>query len=640
MIPENSNKTPRWLRVLENKKNKNKTQPQQNISEPKKNSKNSTREVKNKILFGLESPLHQDDFSSNVDYYRLNGSRVIQKNRSEHPCTYNSDNWDEQLFMSKTPHRLPMYKSNMVDYEEISKIPEDKTYVYPILINDVNYFQKCEGTGFSCIHPRVHKDVVRHKAIIVILFQHEGTSGQVNNTDLDILSRWTTQAGFPKTSVIYIHGNLLVSQLSENHSFTAEPCSVFEHWIPQPLPAEPVTYNLSESDNLFLCLNRRARESRTYTMLKLYEHQLFDRGKISYDLPGSELDYIQEQGYDISPQSVEYFRKNPKKTLDLAGFDYNPAQEINSDLHANTFLHLNTETLVDDSTLFMSEKVFKPIVVGQPFLLIGSKGSLAKLHDWGYKTFEQWWDESYDHESDWQKRIDKTLQILNNLKSKKVDELNTIRNEMISVLQHNQEIFLKRLNRRFVGNNHQARHTPIHDIIEKHVLRLCNKQEKNQAQFRDLVEHSDLHERALWVVVDPWEKMDREMANPDLLDSINLYMSHKISSYLHRNKVKNVVILSYLTPNPLFSDKYPWLKSHESLTSYCETHGFNKIVFCGFHNQICIKNIGTEHQKDKSVYLMSELCGVLPRNWLEVTTPSDLILDFSYTAYGNHVIVI
>ena len=203
MIPGNSSNTPRWLRVLENKKNK--TQDQKNISESKKNSKQPTKEVRNKILFGLESPLHQDDFSNNADYYRLNGSRVIQKNRPEPPCTYNSSNWDESLFKSKAPYRLPMYDSNMFNYEEISKIPENTTYVYPILINDVNYFQKCKDTGFGCIHPRVHKDVLRYKAIIVLMFQHEGTSGKVNNSDLDILSRWTTQAGFPKTSVVYIH---------------------------------------------------------------------------------------------------------------------------------------------------------------------------------------------------------------------------------------------------------------------------------------------------------------------------------------------------------------------------------------------------------------------------------------------------
>ncbi len=639
MSTENNSNSSRWLKALKNNTSKN-TQSGQ-INSPAKNiDPDSDTQPKHRILFGLETPLHHDDFGKTAEYYRVNGSHVIEKNRADVPCTYSPHDWDQHAFMTDISYRLPWYKSCLVDFEQISKIPSDKTYVYPIFINDVNYFRKCNNIGFDNIHPRVHQDVLRHKAIIVIMFQNEGTSGEGNNTDLDILSEWTEKAGFPRSGVIYIHGNLLMSQSSENYGFIPEPCSSFEYWIPKPLPVAPVQHNLSDADNLFLCLNRRPRESRTYTMLKLYDHRLFHRGKISYNIPRDQLASIKKQNSSVPYRSEKYFRKNPEKTLDLAGFDHNPARDINLELHANTFLHLNTETLVGDGTLFMSEKIFKPIVVGQPFLLIGNKGSLEKLHQWGYKTFNKWWDESYDLDGDWKTRIDKTVSILTQLSKKSVQELTAIREEMLPVLQHNQEIFLKRLNRRYTGTSKQARFTPIYDIIEKHVLRLYNKQNRGQVYFRDKVSHSDLHEKALWVIVDPWEKMDREMVNPHLVESINVYMSHKILSYLRRNKVKNTVVLSYLTPSSLFTKQYEWLKSHESLTSYCEQNGFDKIVFCGFHNQICIKNIGTEHQQDKSVYLMSDLCAVLPRNWLDISEPSDLAFDFSYNAYGDHVIVI
>ena len=38
-----------------------------------------------------------------------------------------------------------------------------------------------------------------------------------------------------------------------------------------------------------------------------------------------------------------------------------------------------TESLVDDGTLFFSEKIWKPLMVGHPFLLYGNQYSLKYL---------------------------------------------------------------------------------------------------------------------------------------------------------------------------------------------------------------------------------------------------------------------
>jgi hypothetical protein len=54
------------------------------------------------------------------------------------------------------------------------------------------------------------------------------------------------------------------------------------------------------------------------------------------------------------------------------------------------------ETLFDDGRLHLTEKSLRPIAVGQPFILAGTHGSLEYLRSYGFKTFGNVWDESYD----------------------------------------------------------------------------------------------------------------------------------------------------------------------------------------------------------------------------------------------------
>jgi hypothetical protein len=46
--------------------------------------------------------------------------------------------------------------------------------------------------------------------------------------------------------------------------------------------------------------------------------------------------------------------------------------------------------------LHLTEKVFRPIACAQPFILASTHGSLQYLRDYGFRTFDGIWDESYD----------------------------------------------------------------------------------------------------------------------------------------------------------------------------------------------------------------------------------------------------
>jgi len=101
-----------------------------------------------------------------------------------------------------------------------------------------------------------------------------------------------------------------------------------------------------------------------------------------------------------------------------------------------SFLHVVSETVWQDKIHF-TEKVFKPIVLHQPFVVLQAPGSLAYLRSYGFKTFGDWWDESYDTIEDPQQRMQAIADIVNAIGAKSLEELETLRMEMASVLEHN-----------------------------------------------------------------------------------------------------------------------------------------------------------------------------------------------------------
>ncbi len=63
--------------------------------------------------------------------------------------------------------------------------------------------------------------------------------------------------------------------------------------------------------------------------------------------------------------------------------------------YKNMFVDIVSETDLD--TCFTTEKTLRPIIFRTPFLLMAGKGTLQKLKDIGFKTFDSWWSEDYDN---------------------------------------------------------------------------------------------------------------------------------------------------------------------------------------------------------------------------------------------------
>ena len=55
---------------------------------------------------------------------------------------------------------------------------------------------------------------------------------------------------------------------------------------------------------------------------------------------------------------------------------------------------------------FITEKTMKPIMYGHPFIVLGDKGTYSALRSWGFHTFPELFDQSFDFEENLNKKIE------------------------------------------------------------------------------------------------------------------------------------------------------------------------------------------------------------------------------------------
>ena len=151
----------------------------------------------------------------------------------------------------------------------------------------------------------------------------------------------------------------------------------------------------------FICYNGRNRPWRRelYRYIKDRELVLSPQHSIP-ELLLSEMKYI--------------FRHND---VEQKG-NTHKAWNIFKDLSYDYEYWLVTETVAADDHhghVFLTEKTFKPILLKMGFVIAGRMGVLKKLRDLGFKTFSDYWDESYDTIDWWPDRRDALVKTIEDI---------------------------------------------------------------------------------------------------------------------------------------------------------------------------------------------------------------------------------
>jgi len=206
----------------------------------------------------------------------------------------------------------------------------------------------------------------------------------------------------------------------------------------------------------FITFNRITGNSRVYRSLLVAElADVIDQGYVSYsdrcpvhnefytdaiynNKKNYNYDhlYIEEVVNKLNNISFPLRIDTHEGDIPNGSYSIGPMQELMS-----SFLHVVTETMFWDERTHLTEKIFKPIVAKQPFVLVGCANNLEYLKSYGFKTFDRWWDESYDTITDPIQRIKAVGKIIKDICNKPINELEKLLTEMEEVLDFNYNRF-------------------------------------------------------------------------------------------------------------------------------------------------------------------------------------------------------
>ncbi len=253
------------------------------------------------------------------------------------------------------------------------------------------------------IPSRVIKAAKSKKIRILVLSIVEGDNFTSDVFDgFEHLHNTVRLLGLPRYSVVIVSGNLNAGQQytkwCKHHS--KEEYIEFQEGIewdgkmshPPTDAVKIVDYCLP-----FNSLNRAHRNHRTEHLYFLVENKLTGlvSGGVWFD-----THQIENPVY----QTVEYnhyktvLTANYPKTVDILDLVNTVPNLINNlEIYERSQLTVVTESHFNQTGgLFITEKTFRPLLVGHPFMILGQKGSLEKLRSWGFETDFDGIDQSYD----------------------------------------------------------------------------------------------------------------------------------------------------------------------------------------------------------------------------------------------------
>jgi len=207
---------------------------------------------------------------------------------------------------------------------------------------------------------------------------------------------------------------------------------------------------------VFISYNRLVTKDRSYRLnlvSHLYERDLLKHGHVSLILRDNGLGTWQEELVDpnsrFSPEAKVRVEQNIKELKNGLIIDSdNPPGHASANtgiaeisMHKSALWHIVTETVFYDDKKHLTEKIFKPITAKRPFILVGALNNLAYLKSYGFKTFDQWIDESYDNEPNPDKRILLITEQVEKLCSLSASQLDAMYIEMKPILEYNFQHF-------------------------------------------------------------------------------------------------------------------------------------------------------------------------------------------------------
>ena len=365
----------------------------------------------------------------------------------------------------------------------------------------VEWLARNRGTDFVTpyVPPMVLSAARAGKAVILLFFGHEGRMlSFTSNPDgeersvYDLIFRFISLHDLPPGAVWFISGNLsgrreyetwkrrrlgdkdlpdpFEARFAEHFSYLVQAIrraheqgfDLDVQWHAKQLPhgvnlhqathltVKSVRQNTHPSarcgalsPKLFLSMNRVARPHRRTIVCHLLR-----RGFLEHSIVSFRDDHPDRSRFD-DPEMQRAWKELQKRQplvidrdlpLDFGRYmqDNFAAVTIGEAWpYRDTSFSIVCETHFTNDILFVSEKVWKPIVNGHPFVIVGTSGTLAYLRSLGFRTFTPIINEYYDELVDNDERMQALFAVIDHLGALDDNRRAVMLDQMQPIQEHN-----------------------------------------------------------------------------------------------------------------------------------------------------------------------------------------------------------
>jgi hypothetical protein len=331
----------------------------------------------------------------------------------------------------------------------------NESFIYPVVLYTNDLFEKYTTIELPDI---LLKSIKQSKSKLIFFYITEGWFGS-DTQHYNWLNNLSTKYNLQKNDLIIITANLIANEVYDGNKFTILPYNYFADELDFVPIIKKDNSNIkvfkqkyidfidsSKIEKHFLCFNGIPRLNRLLmfgtlqTNPKLKDTTISSLRNTNTQNPQCFYDEVVQHTTDTN--LIDFYKTydaTKNNSYDTTHWEkiYSWGGFLNDVAHKTTFVNIVTETLWDNKSIFFTEKIYKPMYMCQPFILFGNPNSLKKLKEYGFKTFDKWWDESYDEELDLNIRLEKITKVLEEIASWNFDKCNTIRIEMKDILVHN-----------------------------------------------------------------------------------------------------------------------------------------------------------------------------------------------------------
>jgi hypothetical protein len=275
---------------------------------------------------------------------------------------------------------------------------------------------------------RLRELIATHDIKVIFSNPHEGSETLKNHCYL-----------YGVADLVLEHKILLVGG---GNMDSAWPCLVYDSILPKLLDydenlAAMADYEQNFTDvrpSKFLLLNGRARPHRTQ-LLALLKDILNQGIWTNLDHSAGPIQLL-DRRYECD----HAVGNNPLPDTGFVKYQLfdNRWGEVylNEQLYQDTYFSVVTETVFDYPHSFRTEKIWKPIAIGHPFIAVANAGFYRDLRNLGFQTFSKWIDETFDTIDNNQERLARIAEVIRDLCQQ---DLAAFIKECYNVCKYNQQ---------------------------------------------------------------------------------------------------------------------------------------------------------------------------------------------------------